>query len=213
MKLSLLKTYKVIFTGLYVFLVMSATASAHRVNVFAWVEGETIYVQSKYSGGKKIKAGKIVVMDTQGIELLSGLTDDEGKYSFEVPKKSDLRIIVKAGQGHQGEWTVRETELQGPDSKATSDSDRLKSVGSSQENVAENVSGNSDTAAPGQSINRKELESIIETVLDRKLQPVTRMLADMQQKGPAVGDIFAGIGYILGLVGIAAYIQNRKKKE
>jgi len=34
----------------------------------------------------------------------------------------------------------------------------------------------------------------------------------MQQKAPGVRDIFAGIGYIIGLVGIAAYVQNRKKK-
>jgi len=39
------------------------------------------------------------------------------------------------------------------------------------------------------------------------------MLADIRQDTPSVGDIFAGIGYILGLVGIAAYVQSRKKKE
>ena len=53
---------------------------------------------------------------------------------------------------------------------------------------------------------------MIESVLDRKLQPITRMLADIRQEGPDVRDIFAGIGYILGLVGIAVYVQNRKKK-
>jgi nickel transport protein len=39
------------------------------------------------------------------------------------------------------------------------------------------------------------------------------MLADIRQKGPTVADIFAGIGYIFGLVGIAAYVHSRKKKE
>ena len=189
------------------------SAYAHRVNVFAWVEGETIYVESKYSGGRVVKAGKIVVTDSRGIELLSGLTDDEGQYSFEVPQKSDLRIIVSAGQGHQGEWTVRETEFQGLVSKAPSNSGRSKIAISDQEKVSGNVKDNSGTATTGRGIESKELEAIIETVLDRKLQPVTRMLADMRQEGPAIGDIFAGIGYILGLVGIAAYIQNRKRKE
>ena len=31
--------------------------------------------------------------------------------------------------------------------------------------------------------------------------------------GPAVTDILGGIGYILGLVGIGAYFNYRKKKE
>jgi nickel transport protein len=69
------------------------------------------------------------------------------------------------------------------------------------------------TAAPATAIKPNELEAIIETVLDRKLKPITRMLADIRQDTPSVGDIFAGIGYILGLVGIAAYVQSRKKKE
>jgi nickel transport protein len=37
-------------------------------------------------------------------------------------------------------------------------------------------------------------------------------LSELQQEGPTVKDIFAGIGYILGLVGIAAYVHSRKKK-
>ena len=39
------------------------------------------------------------------------------------------------------------------------------------------------------------------------------MLAEMRQKGPTARDIFAGIGYILGLVGIAAYVHSRQKRE
>ena len=42
------------------------SASAHRVNVFAWVEGDTIYVESKFAGGKKVTSGKIVVTDPRG---------------------------------------------------------------------------------------------------------------------------------------------------
>jgi nickel transport protein len=186
------------------------SASAHRVNVFAWVEGDTIHVESKFSGGKKVKTGKVVVMDPQGVELLSGLTNNQGEFSFNAPKLSDLRIIIMAGQGHQGEWTVRKNELQAaaPETKPQSD-------------VSEKITPRADAAdastdlhasLSGDGIKPEALEAIVESVLDRKLQPITRMLADMQQEGPGVGDIFAGLGYILGLVGIAAYVQNRKKK-
>jgi len=45
------------------------------------------------------------------------------------------------------------------------------------------------------------------------LKPIARMLAEIRQKEPTVRDIFAGIGYIFGLAGIAAYVHSRKKKE
>ena len=46
-------------------------AFAHRVNVFAWVEGDIVYTKSKFGGGREVKGGKIVVMDSLGNELLS----------------------------------------------------------------------------------------------------------------------------------------------
>lgn len=192
---------------------MVNSASAHRVNVFAWVDVDTVYVESKFSGGKKVKAGKVVVMDPQGVELLSGLTDDQGEYSFKVPKQSDLRIIIMAGQGHQGEWTVRKTELQGSAPEANLKASVSNKIAADQKKIGENTSAEDRAVVSGSNIKPEDLEAIIEAVLDRKLQTVTRMLADMQQtERPGVRDIFAGIGYILGLVGIAVYIQNRKKK-
>jgi nickel transport protein len=86
-------------------------AGAHRVNLFAWVEGDTVYVESKFSGGKKVKAGKIIVTDSQGTELLTGATDENGEFSFKVPKKTDLKIVLIAGAGHRAEWTIPASEI------------------------------------------------------------------------------------------------------
>ncbi len=79
----------IVFLG--IFFVGLDSASAHRVNVFAWVEGDMIYVESKFAGGKKVKSGKIVVMDPLGIELLSGRTNDQGEFSCKVPERTDLK--------------------------------------------------------------------------------------------------------------------------
>ena len=48
--------------------------------------------------------------------------------------------------------------------------------------------------------------------LDKKLKPVLKMLAESRNQGPEIRDIFGGIGYILGLVGLGAYIHYRKKR-
>ena len=89
-------------------------ADAHGVIVFAWVEGDRVHVESKFSGGRKVNGGKVVVLDSQGTELLRGTTDAQGKYDFTVPAKTDLKILLQAGMGHQGEWTVSASEIEAP---------------------------------------------------------------------------------------------------
>ena len=202
----------VLFLLCIVFVVVDS-ASAHRVNVFAWVEGDTIYVESKFAGGKKVKSGKIVVTDPRGNKLLSGQTNDQGEFSFKLPKRIDLKIVLIAGQGHQGEWTIRAAEMEDLPSKTASETSAEKAMPSERKKAVSKTSVDTGTAVPDTAIKPKELEAIIEIVLDRKLKPIIRMLADIRQDDPSVGDIFAGIGYILGLVGIAAYVQSRKKKE
>jgi hypothetical protein len=92
---------------------------AHRVNLFAWVEGDTVYVESKFSGGKRVKAGKIIVTDPQGTELVKGTTNEEGEFSFKVPKKTDLKIVLLAGTAHRAEWTIPAAEFEMPAGRKT----------------------------------------------------------------------------------------------
>ena len=103
-------------TAVFLFLLFLGLdhAEAHRVNLFAWVEGDTVYVESKFSGGKKVKAGKIIVTDPQGNELVKGTTNGQGEFSFKVPKKADLKIVLLAGPGHRAEWKIAASEIQMP---------------------------------------------------------------------------------------------------
>jgi nickel transport protein len=190
----------------------AGSAFAHRVNVFAWVEGDTVHLESKFAGGRPVKSGKVVVLDPEGIELLTGLTNDEGEFSFKVPKQTDLKIVLNAGQGHQAEWTVRLEEMETlPPGKAP-ETGVEKAEAAGQKKAASKPSADKATVMPVIHLGPQELEAIIDSALDQKLKPITRMLADMQQEGPNVKDIFAGIGYIFGLFGVAAYIHSRRNK-
>ena len=79
---------------------------AHNVTVFAWVEGDRVHVETKFSGGRKAKSAPIEVYDSEGNLLLTGRTDAEGAFAFSAPQKSDLNIVLLAGMGHRAEWTV-----------------------------------------------------------------------------------------------------------
>ena len=212
MKFYFPKIFAAVLAILYVLPWMVSSASAHRVNVFAWVEGDTIYVEGKFAGGKKVNAGKIVVMDPRGVELLSGLTNAQGEFSFKVSKQTDLKIVLSAGQGHQGEWIIRADEINNLSSKAVPGTSTESVAQSIRKEAGSETTTDRRTVAPETAISPEELEAIIESVVDRKLKPITGMLAEMRQDGPSLRDIFAGIGYILGLVGIAAYVHSRKKK-
>jgi hypothetical protein len=39
------------------------------------------------------------------------------------------------------------------------------------------------------------------------------MLAQMHHSGPTLSDIFGGIGYILGLMGIAMYVYSTNNRD
>jgi nickel transport protein len=59
-----------------------------------------------------------------------------------------------------------------------------------------------------------ELKKYLEDMLEAKLAPVRQMLgrilAAQQDESPRLRDIIGGIGWIIGLLGLAAYMRNRK---
>ncbi|WP_319406775.1 hypothetical protein [uncultured Desulfosarcina sp.] len=179
-------------------------AHAHKVTVFAWAEGDRIFTESKFSGGKMVKAGKIDVFDASGNLLLEGRTDDNGAFDFKAPAITDLKIVLTAGMGHQNSWLLSAAELgEGePMPVATPDTRSEPAV---LETPREKVT---PEAVPG--LTAREIEAIVSRQLEQKITPLTRMVAASQEKGPTLSDIFGGIGYIIGLVGLGAYVRYRK---
>jgi nickel transport protein len=53
------------------------------------------------------------------------------------------------------------------------------------------------------------IDKALEKILDRKLAPIMRTLAEMQEQKIRLTDVLGGLGYIFGLVGVAAYFKRR----
>jgi nickel transport protein len=53
------------------------------------------------------------------------------------------------------------------------------------------------------------IEKALEKALDRKLAPIMRTLAEMQEQKIRLTDVLGGLGYIFGLVGVAAYFKRK----
>jgi len=168
---------------------------AHKVIIFAWIEGDTVFTESKFSDGKKAINSQVLVFDRNGKQLLEGKTNNKGEFSFKIPKITDLRIVLNAAMGHKAEWRIPESEIK----EAGGVSEKKRAGGSSQ------------PIAVG--LSKEEIKELIEDSLDRKLKPIVKMMAELQFKEPSVTEIIGGIGYILGLMGVAIYFKNRGKKR
>jgi len=53
------------------------------------------------------------------------------------------------------------------------------------------------------------IDKALEKALDKKLAPIMRMLAEMQEQKVRPTDVLGGLGYIFGLVGVAAYFKRK----
>jgi nickel transport protein len=176
-------------------------AGAHRVNIFAWVEGDTVLVECKYPDGREVYEGVIRVLDSAGKELLNGKTNTKGEFSFKVPKQDDLTIVLEAGMGHRADWPLSKQDLAPAGESAVSSAPAPK---------AEAPPPAAKESAPGAASPLPAgIDQAIEKALDKKLAPVLRMLAEMHEQKVRLTDVLGGIGYIIGLVGVAAYFKRK----
>jgi nickel transport protein len=172
-------------------------AMAHKISIFAWVEGETVFTESYFFGGKKIEGGLVEVFDPAGQKLLEGKTDQEGTFSFSIPEKTDLRLVLTASMGHRAEFTLK---VEKADEAAPAP-------------TAEPVKTTGEPSPDTITVDMRQLRAIMEETMDQRMKPIYRSLADAQrEENPSLSDIIGGIGYIIGIMGLVLYFRSRKKE-
>ncbi len=95
-----------------IILLAAAPATAHKVNVFAYSEGDTIFTESYFPDGRKVQGGKVEVYDSAETKLLEGTTDEKGVFNFKTPKKDDLKIVLIATMGHKNFFVIKADEIE-----------------------------------------------------------------------------------------------------
>ncbi len=180
---------------------------AHRVHVFAFVDGDAVRVECSFSKSRKVKNGALVVTDREtGAPVCDGKTDEHGLFRFRpdaafLTAGHGLRITLLAGEGHRGEWELSAEELTA-----------LSPPEASARVVAEEKIVAAETVPATPAINAAELEALVGNVMDAKLAPIKQALARQEDRGPDVRDIVGGLGWIIGLCGFAAYAFAARRK-
>lgn len=180
--------------SLFIMCSASEDAAAHRVQVYALQEGDTVRVDAKFAGGRKVKGGRVLVLDEQEKVLHEGATDEEGSYAFNRPSPSALTIVVEAGQGHRGEWKMDALEERNASPREGGDERR-------------------ETPAASPAVAPEEMKKLVEEAVEKAVKPIRTMLIDSVERGVSLRDVMGGIGYIIGLVGLAAYFRAKALGE
>jgi nickel transport protein len=157
------------------------------VNIFAYIEGDTIYTESYFPDGGKVEGGRIEVYDSLGNKLLVGITNKDGQFNFKPPKIDDLKIVLITSMGHKSSYTISKDEL--------------------PTKIAQKVS--KPETPPF--INLGEIKQIIDTSLDEKLKPIIKELK--KQRRVSFREVIGGVGYILGIFGIIMYFMGLRKRR
>ncbi len=179
-----------------------STAHAHKLNIFAFEEDGKIFVEGYFSSGIKPKGGKIVVLDHTGKVLFQGETDKEGGYIFAKPSANEYRIELDAGLGHKTALGMKAGEIVSQEEDQASGN--IAHVASDANNESEKNFGNSTAEVPNE-----QLKSIIRQAVAEATRPLAREISELKTK-TNFSDIVGGIGFILGMLGIFAYLKARK---
>jgi nickel transport protein len=209
----------VVLTALALILSITPTAWAHKVSVFARIEGNRIVVEGYFGSKGKAVDCPVEILNRDGIKIHEGMTNGNGVYSFDAgdlsPANGDLKVVLQAGMGHQAVYDLAADDLPSS-SKKVGTSNVL--AGAKEPKTATEI--RAPQVEPNQLQDASALKKVVEEGLDSKIQPILRMLGEQQKllmeqkmKGPSVTEIIGGIGWIIGMFGVWAYFTSRKRTE
>jgi nickel transport protein len=187
-------------------LLLAGPVLAHKVSVYAYVENGQIKGEGYFAGGGKAQGCEVEVRDAQGRSVGKAATDAKGEFSLPLPQAAPpLTIILRAGQGHQGDYTLAAADLGAPANEAAFPPQASAAAAPMAE------AGPAPGAATAAGISTAELEQAVARALDQRLAPLTAQVAKLAgERGVSLQDVIGGLGYILGLMGIAAYVKSRQ---
>jgi len=178
------------------------SAQAHKVNMFATVEGDTVFIEGYFLDGKKPKHCEVTVYDSNDKQLLTGLTNDEGQFSFKIPASGPLRVKLNAGEGHLKEITLTADEL-GSDVGGGSGTALPRTTANAENEIV------SDGGANEEAISNAQLQLLVERAVGKTIRPLVREIDELKERR-GLSDIIGGIGVIIGVGGLLLYLQARK---
>jgi nickel transport protein len=191
------------FAALIVLLLFPASAFAHKLYIYPEsIEGGTIHGRAYFPGDLPAQHIEVIVRNASGRELGRTTTDDKGKFTVPARQREDLVLVAETPDGHTGTYTIHAAEL--PD-KASAGSTASENGEQAQPSPAV------PSSMPAKSTTKEiEVAAIRDqlTELDSQIKMLRRQVSDAEER-LRFRDILGGIGFIVGLAGVAYYMKAR----
>ena len=178
-------------------LVAASPASAHRLKVFASAIGSSIEGEAYFVGSGPAAGVDVTLRDTADKVLQSGKTGPDGKFALKATGTGDITVTVDAEDGHVARFTVAASELDSNPPAAVPPASAALAGDAKPRDAA------MPAAAPAVSM------ADLEIAVARKVAPLAAQI-DALQSALRIQDIIGGIGYIVGIFGLVAFLKSRR---
>ncbi|MFV1852509.1 MAG: hypothetical protein ACMZ66_17630 [Thalassospira sp.] len=212
-----------LFAWLLIALVMLPLlpAQAHNLNVFAMSNGDQITGYVYFTGGTRAKQAEVELRhgdsSSEGAQVLvSTKADDQGNFAFSVSHRADYTVFTDTGDGHVAKFklyaddfaenlpiadvnapiTVKELHLAQTVSEPASDEPAATTYATKSVGL--------------KSLSRDELTELINHAVARQVGPL-REEVNSYRNDVRMSDVMGGIGVIIGIFGVSAWIVARRQ--
>ncbi|MHB8900069.1 MAG: hypothetical protein ACYC6Y_15075 [Thermoguttaceae bacterium] len=175
-------------------------AQAHSMNVYAYVEQGQVRGEVFARGGGAFVGVTVTAYGPAGEKLGQARTGDAGEFSLAATRRCAWRLVAVTDDGHEAQYTVSAEEF-APDA---ADDGRPAPLGADKGPDA------SVSAAPGPAA--KAPPSGDPADLGRQIAALRKEIHLLQQR-LRWQDLVGGIGYIVGLMGLAFYFLGVRKRD
>ena len=203
------QVFVLFFLCLWLFIASPGIVMAHKVNIYAYAEKGMIYTESYFGDGSRVKNATIGVFNSEsGKKMFDVKTDNSGCANFKIPGPFPVKLVLNASMGHRNSYVIKKKEIM----EGLGMEQVPRPVVTVKHESAGRTAPDADRRFSSEEC--REITSMVDMVVERRLQPIKRMLLDIRQSSdkPGVSEILGGIGYIMGLMGIALYFKSRQKK-
>jgi nickel transport protein len=187
-----MRTCYLLITASFV-LIAACSASAHQIHVFALYDGSAIGGRVYASGGEAIADAVVQVRTPDGRLLGKATTAANGSFTYRPTERCDHVLVVETTDGHRAAFTVGADELPGD----------LPAASGSPPAAAAPAAG--PTTAPVDELDRR-----IAAAVRRQIAPLRRQIDALAQRRGLL-DVIGGIGYLVGLAGVAFFVLGWRK--
>ncbi len=168
---------------------LAVPAQAHKLKLFASVEGAGVKGYAFFVGGGRAQDSPFVATDAAGTEIARGRTDADGRFAFQVPgvAATGVTVTVDTQEGHMASVTLA--------------ADRFGSAATTT-----SAASAGPVSRPAQD---REVGALVEAAVQRQIEPLLERIEQMDSR-LRLTDALSGVFLIFGLAGMALWARGRR---